>query len=190
MESVPIINEFVEVRRRALMRLNPRNPSPTIFDLNPAARYQSLRLGISMILGDFKSAAEVQVKQLLTTRKELVAYRAQHFPKGLPDITNMPTQRELVFDVFYQPSLAALHYVRREYYRKVEELLALSQTFAVQQVRIGMTFLEQGNVPLAAHHFRQSLDTPEWKTPLPAQRTASEFLKAFDRAGLPQGGTP
>ena len=190
MEDDKLRQAYFTLRRKALSWLNPKAPNPSPFDENPALRYRSLRQAISLILGDFTRAAEIQANQLQATRKELEEKRATDFPKGTPDTTNIPSERELIWAPYHQPTLAALHYARHMYYRKIEDLVSLAQAFAVLQVRVGMTYLEQGNVPLAAHHFRQSLETPEIKTPLQVQRVASEYLEAFKRAGLPQGGTP
>jgi len=190
MEAPPLKAAYLSVRRKAIALQNPRDRSISIFDENPALRYGGLRLGISMILGDFKRAIEVQIPQLRSTRKELEAYRTEHFPKGPPDSTNIPSHVEISLDILYQPTLAVLHYYRREYYRKVEQFLGLSNAFVEQQVRLGMTYLEQGDLPRAASHFRQSLETPEWKTPLPSQQVARDYLNAMEKAGLPQGGTP
>lgn len=190
MESDSLREAYLSIRRKVIALQSSRFRNPNVFDANPALHYRGLRQAIALIVGDFDRAAEVQAQQLLSARKELEAYRTTHFPKGLPDTTNMPSQIDLLLDFWYKPTLAVLTYYRREYYRKVDELLALSSAFAEQQVRIGMTYLEQGDVSRAAHHFRQSLETPEWKSPLPAQRTAREYLKAFERAGVPQGVTP
>ena len=190
MESVPLKDAYRAVRRKVVALQSPRSRSETFLDSNPAMRYRGLRLAVSMITGNFERATKLQAHQLQLARKELDAYRTAHFPKGPPDSTNVPSQLELTLELWYQPTLTVLTYYRREYYRKVEQLLGLSSVFAEQQVRLAMTFLEQGDVPKAAYHFQQSLETPEWKTPLPAQRTAREYLKAIEKAGLPQGGTP
>jgi Tfp pilus assembly protein PilF len=57
-------------------------------------------------------------------------------------------------------------------------------------MRLALTYLEQGDVPAAAQNFKEALDSPEFKDPLPAQRVAKEYLRAIDRAARGRGAGP
>ena len=192
--------EYYNIRRRALiaMGMDPRNPGVGRYDTDPAAHYRSLRQAVSMVVGDFKGAADIQVQDLKTVRGQFDTYRTQFFPAGLPITTTLPNLFDRELDRLYRPLLAPLNPVaaylggqaRLIHIARLETMLALVRARTDMHARLAMTYLEAGDVRSAAHHFRQAQDVPGSATPISAQLIAREYLKSIDRVAVRQGTGP
>lgn len=184
-------------RRQALGIMNPQRPPYSRYDDDPAAHFRSLRLAIALSVGDFEQAITAQKEDLQAVHREWETFRAQNFPTPPPP-GNLPDDSDLHLDVVLRPALTPLGVVpsmlgrmaRAVHTAKVRQYRALSRAQAESHVRIGLTYLEKGDVAAAAYHFREAQKAPGFKDPLPAQRQAAEYLQAIDRATGGRGATP
>jgi hypothetical protein len=199
MEAEAVRNEYFLARRSAVEKMNPNYPALSRFDRDPAAHYRGLRLMVSLVVGDFERAVEVQRSDIKTVERELDTYRTQNFPNGIP--ADLPADlRDLQMDFlfFFRPLFSPIAplqghiggLARLIYINQVQGLRDRSQWRVNLHVRLALTYLEWGDVKSAVQHFRHSLDSPEFKEPLPAQRIARDFLAAIDEASGPRGTSP
>jgi hypothetical protein len=177
-------------RRQALTILNPQRPPFSRYDDDPAGQFRSLRQAVALSVGDFDQAIAAQAEDLQAVRRDLATFRAQNFPGGPPPPTLLPDATDLQLDLFLRPALTPLGAVpamlgrmaRAVHTAKVRQARDLARAEVENHLRLGLTYLEQGDVGSAARHFKLAQDAPEFKNPLPAQRQAKEYLRAIDRA--------
>jgi tetratricopeptide (TPR) repeat protein len=181
-----------------MQSVDPRNPPSSPYDDNPAGHYRTLRQGLSLAVGDFDRAAEVQKQNVLEMEKEFDSFRAQNFPQGPPPTGDLPSIYALRNDQLFSPLLAPMS----EFEGEIRVMARARLVFAIQHyrelyqyrmighVRLGLTYIEQGDIKSAGYHFRQALDNKEGSALLPAQRVARQFLDAIDRANGRRGASP
>lgn len=215
METEAIRNEYFKARRQAAVRVKVPGP-PGRYDREPAAQYRALRLIVSLVVGNFDKAAEAQQQELDVVSREFDTYRAQHFPNGPPTAADLadlaPYLRDLAYqpqaahmallsrffqDALTRPTAAPVVLARMNHASKVEQYLKLSQARSEIQARLGLTYLEQGNVlredggpGKAVQHLRLAQDAPGWPNPIPSQRAAKELLAGIEKAAGRGGSRP
>jgi tetratricopeptide (TPR) repeat protein len=197
--------EYAKARRKALYIVNPRNPPVSQYDDNPAAHFRTLRQAVALATGDFERATEVMARDVKTIRTDYANFRALNFPIGpLPQSMTLPPSRGLVdlvdqtLDLCGRPLQSPLNPVgaqlaglaRLIHIGKVQQMLNLSEARVEAHVRLALTYLEQGDMPSAVHHFRESLDAPEFRMPLPTQLIAKEHLRNIARVRGGPGAGP
>jgi hypothetical protein len=199
--NTPIVrSEYAAVRNQALRALfpDPRMMPSSRFNDDPAAHFRSLRMAMSLAVGDFTSAAAVQKQDILSAQEELNTFRARLSPAGPPTAAELPGLLELVLDQVYAPAVTPLglyptqigKLARSMYVHATQQYRDLAQRLIMLHVRLALTYVEQGDMKSAAYHFRQSLEGADEKALLPPQRIAREYLGAIDRAGAPRGASP
>ena len=174
MTAQPLRDEYKNIRHNAL---------------EPATHYRRLRQSVAFCLGDFETAVRMQVKEAENLHREMENFRALNFPKAPPS-TNMPGPLELNLDMWLRPVFAPHSPVAAfagvmglvQHVQKASLFLQLVQFYVDAQVRLGLTHLEWGDIPKAAHYFREALAVKEFPTPIQSQRQAQEYLKAIERA--------
>jgi hypothetical protein len=157
--------------------------------LEPATHYRRLRQTVAFCLGDFETAVRMQVKEAENLKRDLENFRALNFPNAPPS-TKMSGPVELNLGLFLRPAFAPLSPVAAfvgalgefEHVRRANVFLQLVQFYVDSQVRLGLTHLEWGDIPKAAHYFREAVAVKEFPTPVQSQRLAQEYLKSIERA--------
>jgi tetratricopeptide (TPR) repeat protein len=193
MESQAVRQEYLRVRQRAMSYLfrGGRGVPVSPYDADPASQFRNLRRGVSMIVGDFERAKDVQVQEAQVLDQQLAEQRAKYFPTGnVPNPADLPDLGSLQRDMALRPALVAITAARMVQIRQVNQFLALSTMRAEGRLGIALTYLEWGDVPRAAHYLKQAEDAPGWTRPIRAQLMASDLLKAIERAGPSRGATP
>jgi hypothetical protein len=199
MESDPLLRgEYFAIRRKYMSALDPRNPTITRFDNDPAAQFRALRQGIAMIIGDFKSAADIQVREIESVRKQIDEFRSQFFPGKMAPISTLPGPFDRQLDLLYRPLFAPLNPIpaylggqaRLLHTVRAEQLRGSVQTRVELHARLALTYLEWGDLKSATHHFQKSLESPELAGTLPPQRLAEEYLKMLAPSSKNRGAGP
>jgi tetratricopeptide (TPR) repeat protein len=193
MDTPPVRQEYLRVRQRAMgilfrgARAVPNSP----YDADPASHFRNLRRALSMIVGDFERAKDVQVQEAKLVNQQLAESRAKHFPTGtIPNAADLPEPNELQREMLLKPTQAAVTFARMVEVGAVHQFRTLSAMRAEGQLAIALTYLEWGDIPRAVHYLKQTEDAPGWTEPIRAQRMARDLLKAIERAGPIKGITP
>ena len=186
-------DEYYRLRQQFLgqmfrgQKLVPQSP----YDGDPAGHFRNLRRALSIIVGDFDRAAEVQIQESQLVRQNLDEFLPKAFPNGLPDLTKLPSIAELQKDLFTKPVLTAVTYARMRQLEKVAQLRNLTLNRAEGQLALGLTYLEQGDVPKAVTQLKLAAgDAPGWPEPIRAQRVARDLLRTIERTGPARGTGP
>lgn len=195
MNTEAVRMEYASVRTSALTKLMPRNPPISRFDTNPAAHYRSLRMAVSLVVGDFDRATEVQKQDVLEVQREFDAFRARTFSAGPPPGGDLPVPLALALDQLLAPVLSPINPLpafiakmgRSYLVRLIQQYRDLTEQRMYLHVRLAMTYLEQGDMKSAVYHFQQAEQSVDGSAPLPPQRIAREFLNAIDRANGRRG---
>lgn len=193
METPAVRAEYLRVRQRALGQLFRGAPgipnSP--YNADPAAHFRNLRRALSMIVGNFERATEVQIEEAKLVDQQLTEMRAKYFPTGkIPDPAELPDPTSLQVDLALRPALGAIAAARMFQVRQAQQFRTLSAMRAEGQLAIALTYLEWGDVPRAVHYLKQAEDAPGWTEPIRAQLMARDLLKAIERAGPIRGTGP
>jgi hypothetical protein len=199
--NTPILrSEYMTVRGQALRALfpDPRMLPLSRFNEDPAAHYRSLRMAVSLAVGDFTSAATVQKQDILAVQEELNAFRSRNFAAGPPPTGPIPSYAELQMAQMFNPLLWPLSPTLGQFGLMAQAVVVgaiqhyrdLEQRLMMLHVRLALTYVEQGDMKSAAYHFRQSLEGADEKALLPPQRIAREYLTSIERAGAPRGASP
>ncbi|HEX3151410.1 MAG TPA: hypothetical protein VHR66_25250, partial [Gemmataceae bacterium] len=201
MEGMQMREAYYRARMRAaqvMFQDAPQQRQPSPFDSDPAAHFRALRRAASLAAGQFERAAEDDAREAQTMRTIIADFRRDNFPvenpKPIPPIP--PIDR--FFDAVYRPLLSPLSAVsaqlggmaRTIHIQKVDELDRLNRSAADQQVRIGLAYLEQGDIKSARHYFVQSQNAPDLQKPSPSQRIAREYLRGIDAVSGNKGTAP
>jgi hypothetical protein len=161
--------------------------------IDPAAQYRGLRQLISMALGNFERAVEVQTQEAKLAHKGIEEFKSRFFPAGAPMGLTMPSPFDREFsrelDRWYRPLSAPLNPVAAQlggitrgiHMAILEQWMLLVRSRVEIHARLGLTYLEWGDIPSAIHHFKQADVAPESAVPFPAQLTARQYLKAIER---------
>jgi hypothetical protein len=193
METPTVRAEYFRVRQRALgllFRGAPAIPNSP-YNADPAAHFRNLRRALSMIIGDFERAKDVQVQEAKLVDQQLTEDRAKNFPSGkIPNPADLPDLAGLQLDLALRPVLSAITAARMVEFRRVQQFRTLSAVRAEGQLAIALTYLEWGDVSRAVHYLKQAEDAPGWTEPIRAQLMARDLLKAIDRAGPIRGASP
>lgn len=195
MEAPAVRQEYFRVRQQAMARLfaGAKGPPPSSpYDADPAGHFRNLRRALSMILGDFNRAVEVQVQEARQVRQQLDDLMKKHFPTGdVPNLADLPDPTSLQGELALRPTHAAVTFARMLQLGKVHQVRNAAAMKADGQLAIALTYLEWGDVPRAVHHLKAADEpAPGWPDPIRAQRMARDLLKAVERAGPIRGGVP
>jgi len=192
-DTPPVRQEYARVRQRAMGLLfrGARGVPTSPYDADPAGHFRNLRRALSMIVGDFEAAKNVQIQEAQLISQQLTEFRAKHFPSGtIPDAAALPDPSVLQRDMVLKPALAPVTFAQMLQLGNVHQFRTLSTMRAEGQLAIALTYLEWGDVPRAVHYLKQTEDAPGWTEPIRAQRTARDLLKAIERAGPVRGNSP
>jgi hypothetical protein len=200
MNTTIVRGEYANARNQALQALfpDPRMRPMSRFNQDPAAHFRSLRMAVSLAVGDFTGAATVQKQDILGVQEELNTFRARNFPAGPPPAGTPPSFVELQWAQMFNPLLWPLSAVQGQLglmsrvivVAAIQNYRDLEQRLMILHVRLALTYVEQGDMKSAAYHFRQSLEGADEKALLPPQRIAREYLTSIERAGAARGATP
>jgi hypothetical protein len=193
METPAVRAEYLRIRQRALgllFRGAPAIPNSP-YNADPAAHFRNLRRALSIIVGDFERAKDVQVQEAKLVDQQLTEVRAKYFPTGkIPGPADLPDPMSLQVDMALRPALSAITAARMVQVRQVQQFRSFSAMRAEGQLAIALTYLEWGDVPRAVHYLKLAEDVPGWTEPIRAQLLARDLLKAIERAGPIRGASP
>lgn len=192
MDAPAVREAYFRARQRAIgimFQDSPQSRPSSPHDGNPSGHFRALRKSLSLAVGQFERAAEVDARDAKALRAEIDEFRSQNFPLSTP--AAIPPMRP--FDQFLHLLVAQMspsgpiapylgQLARGMHIQRVEQLLRMVREYADQQVRIGLVYLEQGDVKSAIHYFEQAQKTPELPTPTAAQRMALDYLHAIEQA--------
>jgi hypothetical protein len=185
MDSPPVRQEYLRVRQRAMAilfrgaRAIPSSP----YDSDPAGHFRNLRRGLSMIVGNFERAKEVQVEEAQIIKQQLADVRTKYFPAEIPNLKDLPDVTVLQKEMVLRPALGPVLFAQMTQVAKVRQLQTMSAMRAEGQLAIALTYLEWGDMPRAVHHLRRTEDVIGWPEPIRAQRVARDLLHTIERAG-------
>jgi tetratricopeptide (TPR) repeat protein len=201
MDTPSVRDAYYRARQRAITIMfldSPQSRPNSPHDANPAGHFRALRKSLALAVGDFERATASDARDAKAFRTEVDEFRTQNFPVSAP--TAIPASLR-PFDQLLHVYIAQMaplgHFApflgqlaRGEHIRRVEQLTLMIRNYAEQQVRIGLVYLEQGDVKSAAHYFEQAQKTPELTNPIAPQRMARDYLRAIEQATAKQGARP
>ena len=185
MATGPVREQYARVRQRAFAAMFRNRPPPlSPYDTDPVGQVRSLRQVVSLSVGHFEAVVASQLEEAKQVRTELDSLVRRNYPNGVPtltmaDLTDDSADTAFPVNLVVDPVGTATHFFRAQARMNAGRYVGLLRGVYDAHARLGMTYLEMGNMKEAIYHLEQAMAGPEPPVALATRRIAQTYLEAM-----------